>query len=96
MATIEFRGKTETVHNMDGTVAWVQIKVPKLERRHCDMAAFRQHKRFGGVANSDLFPSILARIARDAAPNGYLRLDRVPANVAIDQSGFLAVVRIEA
>ena len=95
-ATIEFKGKAETVFNMDDTVAWVQVKVPKLERRHCDMAAFRSHPKYGGLANSDLFPNVLTRIARDVATtsDGYLRLDRVPENVTVDMSGFLAVVRI--
>lgn len=96
MAKIEFRGKVERVHNMDDTLAYEMIKIPKLERRHCDMPAFRQHSKFGGLANSDLFPNILKRIASDLGGNGYLRLDRIPANVTVDRSGFLAKVEIEA
>lgn len=93
-ATISFRAKVETIYNVDETVAWQHIKVPKLERRHCDMDAFRRHPKFGGLANSDLFPNLLSRIKRDHLGE-YVRLDRVPANVTVDTSGFLAVVSLE-
>ena len=95
MAKIEFRGKVERVLNMDDTLAYNQIKVPALERRHCDMDAFRRHHKYGGLANSTLFPNVLTRIARDIASNGYLRMDRIPENVTVDCSGFLARVTIE-
>jgi hypothetical protein len=58
------------------------------------MTAFRQHKRYGGIANSDLFPNALARIRRDLGD--YIRLDKpLPENVTIDESGFLAKVTLE-
>uniref|UniRef100_UPI00195314A5 hypothetical protein n=1 Tax=Klebsiella pneumoniae TaxID=573 RepID=UPI00195314A5 len=63
-------------------------------RTHCDMSAFRRHPRYRSYANSDLFPGMLARIAHEAAPNAYLRLDRLPDNVVVDRSGFLALVTI--
>lgn len=93
MATIEFKAKAETVKSYDGD--YLMINVPALKRSHCDMAAFRKHKRFGGLANSDLFGNVLSRIARDVAPAGFLRSDRLPANVTLDLSGFLAKVTIE-
>lgn len=96
MARIAFKAKPETVYNHDDTVAWVQLKVPALERRHCDMAAFRQHPKYGGLANSDLFPNVLVRIARDAAPNGYIRMDRLPDNVKVHAGAFLWNVHIDA
>ena len=95
MAKIEFRGKIERVLNMDDTFAYEQLKVPALERRHCDMDAFRRHPKYSGLANSALFPNVLIRIARDVASNGYLRMDRIPENVTIDRSGFLARVTID-
>lgn len=96
MATIKFRTKIQTVHNHDGTVAWRDIKVPELKRSHCDMAAFRRHPKFGSYANSDLFPNLLSRIRKDIANcYGEMRLDRLPANVTVDESGFLALVTIE-
>lgn len=91
-ARITFRAKPDRVLNMDGTLAWEQVKVPKLERRHCTMDAFRRHPRYGSYANSDLFPAMLARIAKERAPHGYLRLDRLPEGVEVDRSAFLAVV----
>lgn len=95
MARIAFKAKPETVYDHDRSPAWVQLKVPSLERRHCDMAAFRQHPKFGGLANSDLFKGILARISRDVAPNGYLRMDRLPENVTVHAGAFLWNVHIE-
>ena len=94
MATIQFRGKIEQVYTMEDEPAFQQIKVPELTRKHCDMAAFRTHPRFGGLANSDLFPGILARIRREKLGD-YIRLDRVPDGVQVDDSGFLAVVRVD-
>jgi hypothetical protein len=56
------------------------------------MAAFRQHSRYGCLANSDLFPGVLAKIRRDLFPANYVRLDSMPANVTVDETGFLAEV----
>jgi hypothetical protein len=82
---------------MPGEVLYRFIQVPTLARRHCNMPAFRKHPKFGGLANSDLFPNILARIRRDVTQaGGYIRLDRLPPNVTVDCSGFLAVVTITA
>jgi hypothetical protein len=94
MATITFRAKPETIYNMDDTVAYRRVKVPELRRGHCDMPAFRRHPRYGGLANSDLFPNVLARIRRDHLGE-YIRLDNIPAGVRVDDSGFLAAVSID-
>lgn len=94
-ATITFKTKGHKVENSDGTLAYLMFNVPKLTRSHCDMNAFRKHPRFGGIANSDLFPNALSRIVRDVAPAGFIRSDRVPAGVTVDTSGFLASVTIE-
>lgn len=93
-ATISFRAKVESLRHVDGSPSHQRVKVPKLSRSHCDMNAFRSHPRFGGLANSDLFPNALARIARDVAPTGYLRLDALPTSVSVDLTGFLAAVTI--
>lgn len=94
MATIAFRGKIRTAHYPDGELAYRYISVPKLATRHCDMAAFRVHPQFGDFANSDLFPNILNRLRNELFPAGYIRVDSVPANVTVDESGFLAEVTI--
>jgi hypothetical protein len=65
MATIKFRGKVERLLNMDGTLCYSYIRVPALDRKHCDMHAFRTHPKFGGYANSDLFVGMLKRIRSD-------------------------------
>jgi len=95
MATIEFKAKVKHVHNFDGTVAYEYIQVPELTRRHCDMNAFRQHPKFGGLANSDLFAGILSRVRSGLVNGGLgLRLDRLPDNVTVNTSGFLALVQV--
>lgn len=96
MATIRFKGKVENVRNNDGTIAYQFIRVPTLTKKHCDMHAFRFHPTFGMLANSDLFSNILSRIRSDIVGNGLgLRLDRIPPNVVVDTSAFMATVAIE-
>ena len=95
MATITFKGKARACTYPDGAPAYRYIPVPTLKRIHCNMAEFRCHQRYGGYANSDLFPGMLRRIAETLFPAGYVRLDSIPAGVAVDESGFLAEVTIE-
>lgn len=95
MAQIQFRAKVQTVYNVDDTVAWRYIQVPTLTRKHCDMSAFRSHPKFGGLANSDLFPNILAKIRREVLGET-IRLDKIRDGVTVDESGFLAVVTFDA
>lgn len=71
------------------------IPVPTFTRNHCDMNAFRIHRRFGDYANSDLFPAILRRLRGKIFPDGQLRLDSIPPGVAVDESKFLAVVTVD-
>lgn len=94
MPNITFRAKIETIYNMDDTVAYQRVKVPKLAARHCDMAAFRADQKFGPYANSDLFPSVLARAVKALGVKDYIRLDAIPGGVSVDTSGFLAQVTI--
>lgn len=96
MPKIQFRAKVRTVYNHDDSIAWREVKVPALERSHCDMHAFRASREFGSYANSDLFKNILVGIARKVAPHGFIRLDKIPENVTVDDSGFLALVTIDA
>lgn len=94
MAKIQFKAKIESITFVgDSMPAYRRIKIPELKRNHCDMAAFRQHPKYGSYANSDLFHGILKRIKSEIF-NGrdYLRLDSIPAGVSVDESGFLANV----
>jgi len=94
-ATITFRAKPETIYNMDNTIAYQRIKVPAIERGHCDMESFRKHPKFGAYANSDLFKNLISRQLKFAEIPAYIRLDRdLPKAVSIDLSGFLAKVTI--
>lgn len=93
---ITFKAKVQTMHTVDNTPLYDFIAVPEFKRSHVDMNAARNHPKYGGYANSDLFPSMLARIRKDVL-NGraYLRINDLPANVKVDASGFLASVTIE-
>ncbi len=99
--TIEFRGKPVENHYTDGSLASRRIRVPKLERRHVDMASARSSRKYGGYANSDMFPSMINRAAELAGCKRigdalYIDLlQPLPAGVAVDESGFLASVRID-
>lgn len=99
MATITFRTKPYdaegAVYTDDAPDPHKRVSVPELTRKHCDMDAFRRHPKYTSYANSDLFQNILVGIRRKVAPNGYLRLDRLPEGVSVDASGFLAKVTIE-
>jgi hypothetical protein len=100
MAVIKFKAKVQPVENMDGTFAYNMIQIPELKRNHCDMDAFRSHKKYGGFANSDMFPAMLKRIRQDVGGSaGRLRFGgdghELPDNVTVDLSGFLANVTIE-
>jgi|688.fasta_scaffold755502_3 hypothetical protein len=94
MPIISFKAKVETIYNADETPAWRWIKVPAIERRHCDMAAFRSHAKYGSYANSDMFGAIVKRAFKEAGVKEYIKLHEIPANVTIDESGFLAKVTI--
>jgi hypothetical protein len=95
-ATIKFRAKAETVYNMDDTVAYVEVKVPVIGARHCNMHEFRSHRIIAGFTNSELFPGILKGVLKrlGVSVGGYIRLDQIPEHVSVDTSGFLAAVTI--
>ena len=95
--TIQFKCKVQKAYNMDDTLAYEYVSVPQLHRHHCDMNAFRQSAKYGAYANSDLFPAILARVRRDVFGEATtIRLDRIPAGVKVDATGFLAQVEFVA
>lgn len=95
-AVITFRAKPMDVYAEGDEVAYQQVKVPAIDRKHCDMNAFRAHPRFQGVANSVIFASVVKRaLAGLGVPvGGWLRLDQVPECVSVDTSGFLARITI--
>ena len=95
MAQIRFKGKIQTVYNMDESVCYQYIQVPELDRKHCDMNAFRQHAKYGSYANSDLFKGMLKRIRSDMFKNGLLKLNAIPVGVTVDSTGFLTVVTFD-
>lgn len=95
MPTINFKAKIETIYRADDSVAWRWVKVPAIERRHCDMQAFRKNAKYGSYANSDMFGAVIKRALKEAGVKEYIKLHDIPANVTIDEGGFLAKVTIE-
>ena len=94
-ARIQFKAKKEPVTFAgDAAPSYYRVKVPVLDRKHCDMNAFRSHPNYGMYANSDLFKGMLKRIKADTFGGEYLRLDRIPEGVDADESGFLVVVTL--
>ena len=93
MPRITFKAKPYTIQNVDGSDKRRAVDVPELTRKHCDMPAFRADPKFGGYANSDLFPSLLRRIRANLAPRIYL--DAPPKGVEVDATGFLAAVSFD-
>lgn len=94
MPIVTFKAKPRTVYNPDDTPAYQWVKVPVLSTQHCDMPAFRQSQAFGGIANSSLFPNALRRAVAALGVRDHLRLDQLPEGVAVDTTGFLAVITI--
>lgn len=96
MCRITFKGKVQRIVRPDDLADVDAIRVPQIERHHCDMHAFRASRKFGGYANSDLFKNVLYRALREIGitPGRFLHLDRLPTGVTVDTSGFLAVVTI--
>lgn len=94
---VTFKAKVRRMVNMDGTVAYRYVDVPKtIGCKHCDMQAFRDSAKFGPYANSDFFPGMLRHAVEQVGvkPGGRLKLDALPDGVTVDESGFLAVVSI--
>ena len=92
MAKITFKAKAGILHREFSTTS--EYKIPKLERRHCDMEAFRSHPKYGGLANSDLFCGLINNLVRKLYPSGYVRSDDLADGTSIE-SGYLAKVTID-
>lgn len=97
MAKIQFRAKAQSIYWSDNTLKYRFVVMPELKRSHCDMEAFIRHPKYGGLANSDIFPDLLKRISRQLVipDTRHMRIDNLPDNVTVDTSGFLALVTIE-
>ena len=103
---IKFKGKTQTVYNMDDTICYQYVKVPKLTRGHCDMAAFRNSRRFGAYANSDMFLNMLTSVIlphlkkqyvtnrRTLSESHHIRLDNLPSHIKANTLGPLTEIII--
>ena len=95
MAKIRFKSKVRTLRNVGGDVIAQYLAVPGLDRRHCDMPAFRVHPIYGPYANSDLFKGMLGRLGEKLFGKNRVDLDSIPDGVTVNSSGFLAEVEID-
>jgi hypothetical protein len=88
---LQFKAKTET----EPETGRKFVRVPTFNRNHCsDLQAFRTSRRFGGYANSDLFPAILQRAVTSAGIGSRLFLENLPPAVVVLQLSFLSVIQI--
>lgn len=93
-ASITFLGKPVEVYDTDGDLVRRSLKVPEIKRSHCDMAAFRQSRRFGPYANSDLFRGMVTRELRALGIGRTIDTNNPPDAVTLDESGFLVKATI--
>lgn len=95
-AQIKFKAKIRSIYFMDNTKAYDYVQIPVIKRSHCDMPLFRQHKKYGAHANSDMFLNMINNAIHPTAKrmnDAYiLILNEIPENATVDTSGFLAVV----
>ena len=81
---VEFRAKSKV-----SPTGREYLPVPVISRSHCDMNSFRGSKRFGGIANSDLFIPAINRVVRGMCPLKCLFLDDPGEGVSVKFEGFL-------
>ena len=94
MARISFKAKKQDIQDLRDKTWRSSVRVPRIKKSHCDMSAFRKHKRFGSYANSDLFENMINGHIRKLIPDGFIRLDELPPGVEVF-AGFLVTVNIE-
>ena len=94
---MEIRYKTKVQKTHDGRE---YVAVPQLSRHHCVMNGWRNCKTYGGLANSDLFPSVLKRVRKDILQGGiglFLgedRSDDIRVVIVPDRRRFFAQVAL--
>jgi hypothetical protein len=93
---IEFKCKAqERQIIVDGTFKTaICVRVPDITKMHCDMNAFRNSKKFGSWANSDLFTAIVKRELRNLDIGKFIDIDNLPDYISI-KPGFLTVTTID-
>lgn len=100
MPTITVKAKLREARYTDGSLCRQYIQLPKIDRNHCDMSAFRAHSKFGGFANSDLFSGMLRRELSSRGIGEQITLGNgdgpkaLPTGVTVTP-GFLHTVTIE-
>lgn len=94
MARISFKAKTQEIQDLRDKTWRSSVRVPRIKKSHCDMEAFRRHKRYRAYANSDLFEGMINGYVKRLFPDGWVRLDELPPGVEVF-AGFLVTVNIE-
>lgn len=96
--SITFKAKPIQLYNHDDTPSYQVVKIPKLTRQHCDMAALRKRSdRLGQFANSDLFENLLRRTFKErfGQHTEAFRLDQLPDGVSVELGSLLATVKVQ-
>lgn len=86
----------EEIAGRDAKIRYVRA-LRAVKRHHLNLPVLRKHKRWGGLANSDLMPGIIAGFFRKAAIGGaHFDLDDLPPAIRVepDSCGFMARVHL--
>lgn len=94
MANITIKAKKFTVYNMDNSIAYTAIKIPRIKTNHCDMNAMRQHKKFGAYANSNMFEQMINAHVKNLGLPEVLKLNEIPEFLTV-KDGFFTIISFE-
>ena len=91
MKAITYKTKVRKLIESDGSESDIIDYKRELTRRDCNLKP-HEHNYY----NSDLFPAMLNGVYQNAIERKqWVRLAKLPEGVAVDASGFLAVVTIQ-
>ena len=88
MIMIKFKAKLKIVYNMDDTVNRQYFTIPKIKRTHCNMDAMRNHPKYSGYANSNMFEAVINKAVKESVGD-IINIANVPDNVKIESPGRL-------
>ena len=98
MLTIEFKTKAynSRIYSDEHSRPFVSVKKNITRADVVDMQAFRNHPKYGGLANSDLANGLIRKLVKSViGEKQQLDTDNLPNGVTVDMSGFLAKVTIQ-
>lgn len=96
LATYNAKIRVGEVAGRDATARYVRV-LKLVRRHHLNLPVLRVHSRWGGLANSDLMPGIIAGLlAKAAIGRAWFDLDALPPMIRVepDKGSFMASVHL--